>query len=93
MADRQNFIMSLLMFQYFCKMSPYVNEERLGFPLQFSLKMHGPLFIVALVFLCTLCDRLEFSDETRRNFALTLPRLNEVMDILTVLALKAMNVV
>lgn len=93
MADRQNFIMSLLMFQYFCKMSPYVNEERLGFPLQFSLKMHGPLFIVALVIPYTLCDRLEFSDETHRNFALTLPRLNEVMDILTVLALKATNVI
>lgn len=29
MADRQNFIMSLLMFLYFCKMSPYVNQERL----------------------------------------------------------------
>lgn len=24
-ADRQNFIMPLLMLQYFCKMSPYVN--------------------------------------------------------------------
>lgn len=29
MADRQNFIMSLLMFLYFCKMSPYVNQEGL----------------------------------------------------------------
>jgi hypothetical protein len=28
-------------------MSPYVNEERLGFPLQFSLKMHDPVFTVA----------------------------------------------
>jgi hypothetical protein len=31
MADRQNFIMSPLMFPYFCKMSPYVNQEGLEF--------------------------------------------------------------
>lgn len=57
--------------------------------MQFSLKMHCPLFTVVLALAYTLFDKLEFSDEMHRQLVLTLARLNEMVYRLTVIVLKA----